>query len=89
MSTSGGENGGGEGRRGTANVFLFTGDEYVMKLIPGMLHDSGIIKTTKLLITKLLSFILQMGKTLLVCELYLNKDALKIEKLECFCLLEK
>ena len=50
-----------------------------MTFIPGMLHDSGIVKTTKLLITKLLSFILQMGKILLVCELYLNKDALKIE----------
>lgn len=68
---------------------LFTGDEYVMKFIPGMLHDLVIIKTTKLLITKLLSFILQMGKILLVCELYLNKDALKIEELECFCVLEK
>lgn len=54
-----------------------------------MLHDLVIIKTTKLLITKLLSFILQMGKILLVCELYLNKDALKIEELECFCVLEK
>lgn len=61
-------------------MFLFTGDEYVMTFIPGMLHDSGIVKTTKLLITKLLSFILQMGKILLVCELYLNKDALKIER---------
>ena len=30
-----------------------------------------------------------MGKILLVCELYRSKDALKIEELECFCLLEK
>lgn len=56
MSTSGRVNGGGEGRRVTANMFLFTGDEYVMKFIPGMLHDSVIIKITKLLITKTTKF---------------------------------
>ena len=74
MSTSGGVNGGGEGRRVTANVSLFTGDEYIMKFIPGMLHDLVIIKTTKLLITKLLSFILQMGKILL----YVNYISIKM-----------